>query len=321
MNKGKNLREVFDGLVYEDLCQAMFENTGTAMAIIDEYDLIILVNAEFESLSGYSKEEIKGKHWRKFVSSGDIERLKRLGELRKNGFDVPKNCEFCLVDSEGHVKNVLSTVALIPGSKKKVVSLIDLTKQKKVENALRESKEKYKSYINQSPDGIFIVDQSGRYLDVNPAALRMSGYSKEEILQLSIQDLTDAKGEDQFKSLVDNGEAMGEVTVMRKDGSSFDAEIHAVALGNNLYQGTVRDITKQKQAEKALLRSEELYRMIFENSPLGISHFDQDAVVTHCNNRLAEIVGAPKESILGLKMADEYEKGNRQRFGRESYMF
>jgi len=72
--------------------------------------------------------------------------------------------------------------------------------------------------------------------------------------------------------------------------------------GPSYYQGIIIDITHLKEMEYALKESEEKYRLIFENSPLGIFNFGKDGTVTHCNDKIADILGIPKEQILGFNM-------------------
>ncbi len=72
--------------------------------------------------------------------------------------------------------------------------------------------------------------------------------------------------------------------------------------GPSYYQGIIIDITHIKEIGFALKESEKKYRLIFENSPLGIFNFDKDGTVTHCNDKIAEILGIPKEKILGFNM-------------------
>lgn len=72
--------------------------------------------------------------------------------------------------------------------------------------------------------------------------------------------------------------------------------------GPSYYQGIIIDITHIKEVESALKESEKKYRMIFENSPLGIFDFDKNGIVTHCNDKIAEILGIPKERIIGFNM-------------------
>ncbi|MBD3267754.1 PAS domain S-box protein [bacterium] len=137
-----------------------------------------------------------------------------------------------------------------------------ITKRKEAELALKESEEKYRTYITHSPLGIFIADANGRYVDVNQAACEMLGYTREELLQLSIWDVK-AEGADQkkdasFERLKATGRLSLEMRLKRKDGSFVPVKLDAVSLGNDLYIAYVDDLTETKLLEEQLLQSQKM---------------------------------------------------------------
>ena len=122
--------------------RTVFENTGTAMIIIEKDTTISLANEQAERLSGYSKEEIEGKmSWTKWVANDeDLERMKGYHRTRREDpTAAPNQYEFKLVDREGVEKDVLITIDVIPGTKKSVASLNDITDQKNAQAKLRQS--------------------------------------------------------------------------------------------------------------------------------------------------------------------------------------
>ena len=121
--------------------RTIFENTGTATAIIDEDNIISLANTEFENLSGYKKEELEGiKSWTDFVVQKDLERMIEHNQLRINetGLD-PKNYELRLVDRNGNIKNIFVMAVIIPGTKNILVSLLNVTQRIKAEAEIKKS--------------------------------------------------------------------------------------------------------------------------------------------------------------------------------------
>jgi len=124
--------------------RAIFENTGMATIIVEDDTTISLANDGFRELSGYSKEEIEGvKSWTEFVTEKDQEKMKEFHKLRRasHSKSIPKKYDFHFVDKKGNVKNVLITVDIIPGTKKSVASILDVTEQKMILSELRDAHE------------------------------------------------------------------------------------------------------------------------------------------------------------------------------------
>lgn len=113
----------------ENLYRTIFETTGTGTVIIEDDKTLSLINMEFEKVTGYRKEEWEGKRtWVDLIYEEDLPRLEEYHRLRRIDAElVPRTYEFRLVDSQGNIKNMLSTNCLIPGTKKHVCSLIDIT--------------------------------------------------------------------------------------------------------------------------------------------------------------------------------------------------
>ncbi len=122
--------------------QAVFENTGKAMVIVEENATISLANAEFEKLSGYTKKEIEGiKRWTEFVSRDDRKRVGEYHLLRRSDpMLAPRSFAFRFLDRQEQVKNVVLTIGTIPGTNKSMASLLDVTDRRQAEIAQKNSK-------------------------------------------------------------------------------------------------------------------------------------------------------------------------------------
>jgi two-component system, cell cycle sensor histidine kinase and response regulator CckA len=118
--------------------RTIFENTGTTMLIVEEDMTISLANHEYDSLTGYKREEIEGKRkWTEFVEKGDLEKMINQHRLRRVDSHLAMNrYEFRLVHRDGNLKNILLTVDIMPGMKRSVASLLDITEHKRMEERL-----------------------------------------------------------------------------------------------------------------------------------------------------------------------------------------
>ena len=125
----------------EEKYRTIFENTGTAAVIVEEDAVISLANSGFERLSGYSKEEIKNRmKWTDFVIPEDLERMKKYHiARRKAGGKAPTEYEFRFIDKKGNTRNIFLKIGIIPGTKKSVASLMDITEHKQVEERLKKT--------------------------------------------------------------------------------------------------------------------------------------------------------------------------------------
>ncbi|PKL70052.1 MAG: hypothetical protein CVV30_01385 [Methanomicrobiales archaeon HGW-Methanomicrobiales-1] len=116
----------------------LFENTGAASIIINDDGTINQANSEFARLTGYSREEIEGKmSWTLFAHPDDLERIKKYHQERRiDPTSVPGFYTVRIHDRSGEIKTLHSVVAMIPGTKKSIASYVDISDQKKTEDAL-----------------------------------------------------------------------------------------------------------------------------------------------------------------------------------------
>ena len=127
----------------EEWYRTIFETTASGTMIIEEDTTVSLVNKAFEERIGYCKDDVQGKKsWMDFVPEEDIAMIKKSHDLRRvDPAAAPGNYEARFVDKEGHLRDVLVTVAMIPGTEKSVASLLDITDRKIFEKSLKEREE------------------------------------------------------------------------------------------------------------------------------------------------------------------------------------
>ena len=177
---------------------------------------------------------------------------------------------------------------------------------------LTRAEEKFRVLFEQSRDAIFVTSSDGTFQMVNRSFLDMFGYRTEEIMQTNFEELWADAG------LMSEWAAMLQATAyvqdcewraLRADGQIIDCLITTTvgfAAGGALrYQSICRDVTEQKRAREALRLSEEKYRLIFENSPVGLVHFDDSGTVTACNDNFVRMNDSSREKVMGMNLLTE----------------
>jgi diguanylate cyclase (GGDEF)-like protein/PAS domain S-box-containing protein len=182
------------------------------------------------------------------------------------------------------------------------------------QEAIRQSEESKRLLLQAAGEGIFGVDTTGQLTLVNPVALRMLGFAAEEMLGQKVHALIHHSHKDgssypvedcpMYASYTKATESrVTEEVLWRKDGSSFSVEYSSMPIiRDGRVMGAVvtfRDITKRKQAEEALYRSEEKYRTIIENIEDGYFEVDLAGNFTFVNDAQCRNVGTPREQLLG----------------------
>jgi PAS domain S-box-containing protein len=183
-------------------------------------------------------------------------------------------------------------------------------KRKQAEKTLLESEEKFRTYIECAPDGVFIIDNTGRYIEVNKSACLITGYSKEEIEKMSIRDLLADEslkdGQDYFKKLMETGIATSDLWHKHIDGSMRCLTINAVMLSETRFLGFAKDITNRKQAEFALKESEQtLVKQNTDYLNLNKEYAALNEELTESLNRIQHI---NDELIITKAKAEESDK-------------
>ncbi len=172
----------------------------------------------------------------------------------------------------------------------------DITREKKAEKELCESEEKYRGYIDNAPNGIFLCDETGRYLEINDKAIEITGYSRVELLNMSIHDTHPEERKEiwlhHFQTLLNEGKSVGETPFIHKDGSVRWWQVNAVKICENRLLAFTQDITEKREMEQKLQR-------IFDMSSELICEADMNtATFTKINPAFMKVLGYSEEELL-----------------------
>jgi len=204
----------------------------------------------------------------------------------------------------------------------------EVAERKRAEETLRESRQLLERTFASLHDAVFILTASAEIVDCNPAAVKMFGYSCQEMvgrttdfLHVSPATLEEFRGY-LYPAVKEKGFLyLPEFRMRRKDGTIFPTEHRVQPLEDERgrcigWVSLVRDITERKQTEAALRASEERYRSLFERVPVGLYRTTPAGRLLDANPALMQMLGYPdRESLLAANVIEGYvDPADRQRF-------
>ena len=271
-----------------------------------------------ETISGYSTEELEAfglEELTSLIYPDDRGAFFKAFADRTSGKKVDPKGTYRIQQKDGRVRwvDLISTLIHYDNEPATQAVFVDITEQKEAENALKHSEAKHRSYVENAPLGIFIADGKGKYLDVNPGACTLLGYSKNELLQLSVQDISvsvkDGAGIQQLKK---EGKLSYETELKKKDGSIVDVRLDAVNLPNNQFIAFCTDITERKQAEEALLVEKLFYELMVSNLPGVFYLISEEGKFLRWNTMFEEVTGRSTEEMAQISPMDLFDGEDKQ---------
>jgi PAS domain S-box-containing protein len=307
----------------ETLYRNLFETMIQGVVYQDRDGRITSANNAAQQILGLTLDEMQGR------SSIDP----RWNSIHEDGSDFPGETHPAMLalQTGKPVRNVIigvfnprieattwilvhATPEFLPGEEKPYrvyTTFEDITERKQAEESRKQAELRYRALFEQSHDAIFILDFDGRHLAANQRAEDMLGYRRDEILKLSARDISAEV--DQSYSVISQLIAGEHVQIYerlfrKKDGQIFPVEINVELVrderGNPLHiQTAARDITERKQAEVLLMESENLYRKMNENSPLGMHFYklnnDDQLIFAGANPAADKLLGVDNSQFIG----------------------
>jgi len=286
--------------------QTTFDAINDAVCLLDMNGKILRCNKTMESfLKKSSKEIIGGTCWKlvhgtdKPVKGCPIVRMKKTFCRETLVLKVDDKWLNVTVDP------VIDETGNLAGA---VHIISDITRRKQREEAIKESKERYRGLSEASFEAIFISEK-GVCLEQNSTAEKMFGYTLSEAIgRKGVEWIAPEDREMVMNNMLSGYEELYEATALRKDGSTFPAEIQGKMM--HYKRRTVRvtalnDITKRKQAEEELRKSEQRFRSIFENIPnIAVQGYDADRKIIFWNQASEKLYGYKKEEAIGNQLED-----------------
>jgi len=270
-------------------------------------------NEASEALYGYTAHEAVGRNLLDLVVPPEMREGVRqaIRHMAETGQHIPAS-ELSLMRRDGSRVAVFSShvVVQIPGRAAELFCLdIDISERQRAEAALRESEERFRAYVEQAADAVFVHDETGRFVDVNERACESLGYSRAELLQRGVLDVeTERSSTDlqaSWEHMTPGQRRTEQGRHRRKDGSTFPVEVTFGELdlkGQRFCLCLARDTTERQHAEErarqaavVLQESERLQRLALQIGRIGTVEMNLTTPRARWSSEWAAIWGLPEE--------------------------
>ena len=293
------------------------DKAGHGVVVVDLQGNLVYVNDSFAQMHQYSADELIGKNLSIFHNEEQMERVNQLlDQLKQQGSFVAGEVWHKKRDNTVFPTLMSATLVRDEGGEPLFMAgtAIDMTKYKKAEEALKESKLRYRTLFETLPVGVGLVTLDGRVIDANSTMLRMMGFSLEEIKQFNVRNLYHNPDERTrlLKQVQQDGLVRDfEAELKRKDGSTYytNLNVTAMKIRNETVLVTVaKDITGQRNMERALAESEENYRTLVECAGDPIFTIDERGVFLFANKQAEEDFIDQPDGLVGKTLWDLFPK-------------
>jgi PAS domain S-box-containing protein len=205
---------------------------------------------------------------------------------------------------------VLSFDVVRVGPNQNMLTVSDVSDSEDSQHPLRRSEGRYRMLFDQAIDGIFVLDDRYRFVDVNPAACEMLGFTKQELLTLSLSNVLISddvfRGQALVNSLPESSTDRGFWNLRRKDGTNLVGDAAVRRRPDGLVQGVVRDVTElrnmhalSEQHQQRAMQQQSLRETLVANAPFGIALYDSNFVCLEMNDVLANYFDISRDDSIG----------------------
>jgi diguanylate cyclase (GGDEF)-like protein/PAS domain S-box-containing protein len=179
---------------------------------------------------------------------------------------------------------------------------LDIDDKKTAQKKLKESEEKFRTYFENAPVGVFVIEGKGEIKEANQHACKMTGYSKEELLNKNLTDLS-TRSEREIEYILKKFKNEETIEIERqfktKSGDLFYARVNGIYIGENRFLGFVEDIDQRVKMKNRLRRQKAYFEQLFNESTEGIVLLNNKGIILKVNNHFLDIFGYTRKEARG----------------------
>ncbi|MGD8663139.1 MAG: PAS domain S-box protein [Desulfobacterales bacterium] len=290
---------------------------------LDKHGLVEAANLTGANLLAVDRRSLIKRPFTRFIAA-DFQDIFHQHRQRVVDTSTKQTCELKLIKDDGtEFYGLLESIAVTDaeGNFREIRTVIvDITQLKRAEDAvkksqstqhqtdlaLQESEEKYRQLFENDSDAVMIFDaETQQFEDANQATLDLYGYSRDEFLTLTVEDLMAAKEKSGSKMIRDGGPFTKRVPLhyfKKKDNTVFPGEISAgrfITRGRQKIMRSVRDITERMNTQEAMRNNEARYRALSEATFEAI-FISEKGVCLDVNPRAVELFGYEGDELIGI---------------------
>ncbi len=316
----------------KNFVENLLETAPSFITVLNIDGNISLFNRFAEKLTGYSKEEVAGKNWFDlFIPQKEKDQITEVFSQVLQNMPEYASYENPIILKNGDERIIEWSNTVLKDENGKLTGLMsignDITEKRLTETALRQNQAWLTTLINATPDIICFKDGQGRWLIANEADLALFELKDVDYFGKTDAELaayTHPLYKESFlrcmqsdeKAWKAKGISIMEEAIEKPNGETIFLETIKVPVfdDNGNRTGLVvlgRDVTRRKNMEDALIKSEEKMNTILESSPVGIYVLDDEGKFIYINKAISEITGYAKQEIIGhsfLEFLDEESK-------------
>jgi PAS domain S-box-containing protein len=250
---------------------------------------------ELGDILGIRRGSFENNHeaWKERVHPADLSRLESLFTDLIDSRRNEGEWEYRFIRPDGEIRWIYSKAKIIRDENGRALHMVgtdlDISRRKEMEEALRETEDRYRTFCEATFEGI-AISGDGKYLDCNEQFQRMTGYSRSDLSEKKVGFLFPEENRPRMLEAILSGkELVVEYDLIRKDGTRLDVEVHGKTVrqenGRVLRFSVMRDITEHKRAEEAVRTSEERFKLLSETAGrLLVAHEPERVVKALCGD-------------------------------------
>jgi len=313
--------------------ETMLGASVDGIVITDSTHTIVVVNETFCTFFGRQWRDVVETSMFIWLEQLNANALNRWSELEKKvrleGFCRNTEFEMTTKDKVSHFSVNASLLERVADEEPGIIISIwhDVTERKQAEESLRESAEKYRTLLETTSEGCWLLNSELETIEVNAALCKMLGYSQDEMLGKTPFDFVDDENRkvfiEQTSKISTTLHRSYEITLKKKNGQDLHTYFNATTIRDKSgkVQGAfafITDITEKKRAEEALRKSEDQYRNIFKNIQDVYYEVTLDGIIIEASPSIEDVSLYKREEIIGKSLSDIYvDPQNRDEFLKE----